>query len=240
MPVHVLGVIPARGGSKGIVGKNLREVGGKTLVEWAMEAVRGSELLSDWVVNTDDGEIQGHVTSHRDPSFVWLRPDGLGGDNITTAAVIQQMLPFFPQVTHFVIIQPTSPLRTAHDIDGCLRLLLAGHGDSVVSVEVVEDRHPARMYREVGGLLEPYSDEPPGWLRQGLPPVYHRNGAVYAFERVVIERGAVLGNEMVPYLMPAERSVNIDTELDLKIADLLLRERDEYRELAGTLADPDY
>jgi len=126
-----------------------------------------------------------------------------------------------------VVLQPTTPRRTSADIDAALELLIESKADSVVSVYKVADHHPARMYRLVDGRLVPYEAEPPSRLRQQLLPVYHRNGAIYACRRVLIEAfGTLIGQDSCPFIMPREKSINIDDEMDLAFADFLIRRQE--------------
>jgi CMP-N-acetylneuraminic acid synthetase len=123
-----------------------------------------------------------------------------------------------------VVLQPTAPLRTGEDIDSAFKILMETGADAVVSVYRVCDHHPARMYRMVNDRLVPYATEPASGRRQDLPPVYHRNGAIYAFRKSLLEEGRVLmGGDVRPYIMPSTRSINIDEELDLLLADAVLQ-----------------
>lgn len=226
--MEVLGVIPARGGSKGVPGKNIRILGTKPLIAHAIEAARHSRLLTDYVVSTDDDAIA--AVAEEWGCEVLRRPARLAADETPMAPVIAHALKEreADQDIRFgalAIIQPTAPLRVAEDIDGAIQALFdQDDADTAVSVYQVEDHHPARMYtRDVSGLLRPVIDEPESCLRQQLPPVYHRNGAVYALRRTLLaDQGKVIGESLVPYVMPAERSVNIDTEIDFTFAELLV------------------
>ena len=209
--------------------KNLRAVAGRPLIAYTLEAAAASRQLTHFVTSTDDPEIAAVAGGLGSP--VLLRPPELARDDTPMAAVIQHALARqpadAPPVDFVVVLQPTSPLRTADDIDAAIDLLAATGADSVVSVYRVEDHHPARMYRLRDGCLEPYEPEPANRLRQELPAVYHRNGAVYACRRTLVEQGTLLGGVLRPYLMPRERSLNIDDEVDLALAELLLRRRGE-------------
>jgi CMP-N,N'-diacetyllegionaminic acid synthase len=158
---------------------------------------------------------------------VMRRPPELAADDTPMVPVVRQVLAALSTAEapfdFVVILQPTAPLRTSNDIDAALDILRNTAADSVISVYSVEDHHPARMYRLVNERLVPYADEPAGRLRQALPPVYHRNGAIYACQvRLVLEQQTLVGPDVRPYLMPKERSINIDDELDLQLADFLL------------------
>jgi CMP-N,N'-diacetyllegionaminic acid synthase len=221
----VLGIIPARGGSKGIPRKNLRELAGKPVIAYSIEAARHSRLLTEFIVTTDDDEIA--AVSERLGSRVLMRPAALAGDKMPMVPVVEHVLAEMRRLgrSHEVIVllQPTSPQRTAEDIDCCINLLLESEADSVMSVYDVGDIHPARMYHLEEGYLRPYAAEPAGNLRQDLPKVYHRNGAVYAVRSAYFERHRrIIGEHPLAYLMPRERSLILDEPFDFRLAELLM------------------
>lgn len=200
--------------------KNIRLVGGRPLIVHTLEAARNSRYLTDYLVSTDDEEIA--AVAQQEGSPVLMRPPELAADTTPMLPVIQHALGQ-GQYEAVVVLQPTAPFRRGTDIDAALQILFKGDADSVVSVYQVEDHHPARMYRLVKDCLVPYDSEPTSRLRQELPPVYHRNGAIYAcWTRLVWEQGTLLGPVMRPYIMPRERSINIDDTLDLAFANFLL------------------
>lgn len=226
--MRVLGVIPARGGSKGIPRKNLRLLGGKPLIAWTIEAARASARLDRTVLSTDDDEIA-HVGRDFGADVPFRRPAELATDTAGAIPNIQHALACVEELEGVdydavVMLQPTTPFRTSADIDGAVGLLDATGADAVISVVDVEAHHPARMkYLEDGRLVDPpfcedYENQP----RQELRPMYIRNGAVYATRRGVLLGGSFKGGDCRAWVMPAERSVNIDAEADLRYADWLL------------------
>jgi len=227
MAPNILGLIPARGGSKGVLRKNIRIVAGKPLISYSIQAALKSGLLNPVIVSTDDREIA--EVSATFGAEVLMRPDYLAGDETPMIPVIRHVIEQLERerYIHFdycVLLQPTAPMRTAEDINATVNILMETGADSVVSVYKVSDHHPSRMYRIENDRLIPLQGEPQNRLRQSLPPVYHRNGAVYAFQRSLIERAdTIIGPDVRPYVMPEDRSVNIDNEIDLLLADLLLR-----------------
>lgn len=228
MNKRIIGIIPARGGSKGVPHKNIRLVADRPLIAYTIEAAKGSQLVTHFVVSTDDTEIS--LVAERLGSTVIMRPPELAADHTPMLPVVDHALrvlePEMGRYDYVVVLQPTSPLRTASDIDMALTLLIQSGADSVVSVYEVGDHHPARMYRLIDGRLVPYEQEPAHRLRQRLPAVYHRNGAIYACRREIIEeQGTLIGPDTRPYIMPRERSINIDDELDLAYADFVFRQR---------------
>lgn len=227
-PARALGLIPARGASKGILRKNLRLLGRRPLIAYTIEAAKGSKRLTDVVVSTEDEEIA-RVAAEAGAE-VLARPAALAGDDTPMIDVVQHALaalePRRGRFQYVALLQPTSPLRTSEDIDEALRLLMETGADSVVSVYQVADHHPARMYRLREERLIPYEPEPPARLRQALPPVYHRNGAIYACRRQLIEAsGTLIGEDLRPHIMPRSRSVNIDEEHDLLVAESLMQSK---------------
>jgi CMP-N,N'-diacetyllegionaminic acid synthase len=224
-----LGIIPARGGSKGVPRKNIRVVAGEPLIAYSIKSAQSSCRLTHFVVSTDDDEIAS--VAHSYGANVLMRPAALATDSTPMLPVVRHAFVELEEKHGFrfdfgVIMQPTSPMRTAADIDQVLEILERTDADTVVSVYRVFDHHPARMYRLENDLLVPFSDEPAGRLRQDLPPVYHRNGALYAFRRETIdEQDNLLGTNLRAYIMPEERSVNIDNEVDLQLAGLLIEKK---------------
>lgn len=224
--MNILTVIPARGGSKGVPRKNVRPVGGKPLIAWSIEAAAKSKMVDFFCVSTDDDEIAD--TAREYGAEVLYRPSDIAGDRTPMVEVVQHALQICEErrgctYDYLLLLQPTAPLRTAEDIDEALKNLLEAGADSVISMYQVEDAHPARMYLVEDGYLVPFYQEPPGSLRQDLPKVFHRNGAIYACKTALIKKeGKLWGGKMVPYIMPKERSANIDDLQDLVIADFLL------------------
>jgi CMP-N-acetylneuraminic acid synthetase len=122
-----------------------------------------------------------------------------------------------------VLLQPTAPMRQPHDIDEAVRLFFSHDRVPVCSVVRCEDNHPARMYRlSPDGVLIPLFPELSQLRRQDLPPVFHRNGALYVFGQRELESGEIVGQHMLAYEMPASRSLNVDTELDMKVLEAVM------------------
>ena len=183
-----------------------------------------------FVVTTDDDEIS-EIASSLGGDVV-MRPAEIAGDKTPMVDTLLHALRECEaregkQYDYVILLQPTAPMRSSEDVDEALRQLEASGADSVVSVYQVEDAHPSRMYHITDGQLDPFYEEPKGSLRQDLPKVYHRNGAVYACKReLLVEKKVLWGGVMIPYIMPAERSANIDSPLDLEWAEYLLSKRE--------------
>jgi CMP-N-acetylneuraminic acid synthetase len=217
-----LAVIPARGGSRGIPRKNLKRLGGLPLVSRAILQGLSARSVDRVVVSTDDEEIA--AEAERSGAEVIWRPSELAGDRTPTLPVLTHALESLKTrepPTRVVTLQPTSPLRTARQIDEAVALLTEGC-DAVMSVCVAE-HSPYKMFRIEGETLEPLLGKGyEGVPRQALPGAYRENGAIYVtWSRVLTERGSLRGDRIRPYVMDAESSLDIDTLLDLELAELV-------------------
>lgn len=227
----IIAIIPARGGSKGVLRKNLRHICGRPMIEYTMAAAAQSRWLSRTVVSTEDEEV---ASLCREAGFdVLLRPDELAQDDTPMIAVIRNVLAqvskqqdSLPEAA--VLLQPTSPLRQSSHIDAAIALFLAEKPDSVVSVtEVPHQYHPhfqfcieedleLRLHRG-----RPLSDLPT--RRQDLSTTFRPNGAVYVFRSdLVFDRNTIYGERCLAYLMSPELSLDIDSEEDLFLAERFL------------------
>lgn len=230
----VLGLIPARGGSKGIPEKNLRLLAGRPLIEYTCRAALGSRSLDRIIVSTDCPRIA-EVARGVGTEVPFLRPAHLAGDRTPMVDVVRHALGWLAARERFcpemvVLLQPTAPLRGVGHIDEAVALLRAGGGRSVVSVtRLPAHYHPAWQFVVRGGQLDTFTGTPLAQLasrRQDLSPTYTRNGAVYGFyPRVLEATGSLYGTRCLAYVMPAEVSVNIDTMADWERAETLLRNR---------------
>lgn len=229
----VLGVIPARGGSKSIPRKNIIPLFGKPLLAYTIEAALASKLLTRFVVSTDDAEISS-VAHKYGADVPFLRPAEIASDDALSLPVIQHATRKVEKLddTVFdvvVMLQPSTPLRTSEDIDTGISMLIESNSDSVISVVEVDSNHPFRMKRVLDdGRLINYIDQ--GFEdmrpRQQLPPVFIRSGALYITQRdVLMEQNSFVGQDCRAYIMPKERAVNIDSEFDLQLAEFLLNAR---------------
>jgi len=216
-------VIPARGGSKGVIGKNKRIVGGKPLIGYTLDAALDSARLDRIVVTTDDEDIAAIAGSAG--VEVVHRPAAIAGDESPVIDAVVHVLEALAieDPAALVLLQPTSPLRDGRDIDAALDLF-ERTGTPVCSVCAVGDAHPARMYQVENGLMRPLMTELATRRRQDLPPLFHRNGAIYIVGPEQLRARQIICDPMVPYEMDGDRSVNIDTELDLVMLEALLRD----------------
>lgn len=232
---NILAVIPARGGSKGVPRKNIRVVCGKPLIAYTIETALAAEhLFRRILVSTDDPEIA-QLSRSYGAEVPFLRPADLANDKAPMIPVLQHAVRFAEQDDNIqfdwvCLLQPTEPFRTVEDIEQALSLAQTSECDSVISVVQVLSVHPILMKRIHAGCLVPYCiDEPEGTRRQDYqPPAYMRNGAIYLTRRdVLMKRSSIWGDVIRPYIMPPERSVGVDSELDLKLVELLMRKQIE-------------
>jgi CMP-N,N'-diacetyllegionaminic acid synthase len=231
----ILGVIPARGGSKAIPRKNLALLANKPLLAWTVEVAIESDSLDRVVISTDDPEIA-EVGKKLGAEIPFLRPAELATDTSASIDVILHAIRWFDENEKYrpdyvLLLQPTSPLRTATDIRNSIEIMIAKKGDSVVSV-CETHQHPLWMktVNDEGKLVDlgPQSSVPA--RRQDLPSVFALNGAIYlALRTFLLSERTFISDCTYAYVMPPERSIDIDTPWDFRVADLILRDR-EHRE----------
>jgi CMP-N,N'-diacetyllegionaminic acid synthase len=226
---RTLGVIPARGGSKGIPHKNLASVGGRPLLAYTADAARDSRL-SRACVSTDDPAIA-DAARRLGLDVPFMRPPELAADETPMLPVLQHALAAMAaggfEADVVVLLQPTSPFRRAEHIDRAIDLLDESGADSVVSVvEVPHQFTPSSVMRLEEGRLRPFADGPLVTRRQDKPVLYARNGPAVLATRVrTLDAGSLYGNDIRPLFMTARESIDIDTLDDLALADLLFTTR---------------
>lgn len=219
----VLGVIPARGGSKGLPRKNLRLAGGKPLLAWTIEAAARSKYLDRFVLSSEDEEIIA-LARRLGCEVPFVRPAELAGDDVSAVDPVIHALREMPGYDYVVLLQPTTPLRTAEDIDGCIAICYESKAGAVISV-VNPQKSPFWMLRkaEDGFLLPLISENFVRLQRQELPEVFLPNGAVYVSEReYLLNNRSFLADRTLGYSMPRERSIDIDTEMDLVFFEMMI------------------
>ena len=220
---RVLGVIPARGGSKAVPRKNLREAGGRPLVAWTIAAAQGSRYLDRAILSSDDAETIAVARAHG-CEVPFVRAAELADDRTSLLEVVLDALERCQGYQWVVLLQPTSPLRTAQDIDAAIDRCVEAGAPACVSVCLAQES-PYWMYTlGARGRLEPLLPETRIARRQDLPRVYHLNGAVYVARTDWLARERTFVNaDAVAYEMPVDRSLDIDTERDLHLVDAYLR-----------------
>ena len=226
MKTKNIAIIPARGGSKGIPRKNIRLLAGKPMIAYTIEAASKSKYIDRVIVSTEDEEIIEISKLHG--AEVTKRPDELAKDDTPTIAVIFHVLEILkvkdynPDIV--ALLQPTSPLRNAEDIDNAIKLFLDSDCESVVSVCEVEHPPYWSFKIEEGYLKSLFDKRYLRMRRQDLERVYIPNGAIYiSIPRTLYKYKGFYCNYIIPYIMPIERSVDIDNEMDFLLAELLVK-----------------
>jgi CMP-N-acetylneuraminic acid synthetase len=232
----VLALITARGGSQGIIRKNVRVVGGRPLIAWSIAAAQAAPSVGRIVVSTDDDEIAA-VSREYGAEVPFRRPADLARDDSSHMAVVVHAVEWLAdhdgyRPRYVLLLQPTSPLRTAEDIETAVRLAEEKGADSIVSVSDAEHAHPflARKLTADGRLVDYLPATPssgvPESRRQALPQAYFLNGAIYLTAREMLLRERSFQPERTwPYIMPTERSLQVDDLWELRVVDLILRDR---------------
>lgn len=234
-PKRIVGIIPARGGSKSILRKNLALLNGRPLLAYACEAALASSRLDRVVVNTDDQEIAAVARAHG-VEVPFLRPAELAEDSTLVVHALAHMLRWFESEQRYrpdaiALIQPTSPLRRAEHVDAAVDLFVSSGADTVVTVIPVPHQfNPTSVLRLDGhGCLVPFVDGPQILRRQDKPAVFARNGpAVLVMRREDILAGRLYGPLVRPLEMKPEDSVDIDSAADIALAEFWLRWRQEH------------
>lgn len=217
----ILGLIPARGGSKGIARKNIIDVGGKPLIAWTIDEAAKSKYIDRLIVSSEDREIiETAVKYGCEAPFV--RPAALALDETPGIDPVIHAIETVAGYDYVVLLQPTSPLRLAEDIDCCIEACFEASADSSVSVAPVAE-HPYLMFKTLaGGRLSPLYNEKP-IRRQDLPAFYILNGAVYVARCDWLKKSrSFTGGNTVAYIMPRERSLDLDTKHDLMILNAVI------------------
>ena len=224
--MRVLGIIPARGGSKGVPGKNIKEVNGKPLLFYTIKAAKESKLLTNFVVATDDEKIVSVAEKFDSP--VYKRDTLNAQDNSPIEFLIAEVINSLKEKYDVImLLQPTAPIRTGKDIDAVITMFLNDVSiTNVVSVIALSDIHPARMYLSNNqNKLMPYEKEQEKFRRQDLNTVFLRNGSIYAITtNKFLEFKTIITQNKNAYVMPESHWVNIDTHRDFLIAEVLIKE----------------
>jgi CMP-N,N'-diacetyllegionaminic acid synthase len=230
-PLRVLGLVPARGGSKGVPGKNVRPLAGHTLLEYTARSARESGVLDRIILSTDSPDIA-EAGRRAGLEVPFVRPAVLAADDTPMVPVIEHALAelsrehWSPEFV--VLLQPTSPLRRPDHIREAVSMLRETGADSVVTVvEVPRHLSPDYVMRIDGGRLKPFlPDGARVTRRQDARAAYSRDGTVYAFRRSTIERtGGIYGEDCRPLLIAARDSLSIDSPADWDEAERLLARR---------------
>ena len=223
----VLALIPARGGSKGIPGKNMRQLAGKPLIAYTIEAARACTCLDDILVSTDSAEIAETARSYG--AWVpFLRPAELASDMAKTMDAVlytvRRLAEEGREYEYVVLLQPTSPLRISEDIEGAVQLARET-GKDVSAVSEVHDSPILMRTCDAKGRLTSLLPGNSTIRRQDMPVYYRVNGSIYVNKVNRLSAATSLNDNPVGYVMPRDRSVDIDEIVDFAVADYYLRGR---------------
>lgn len=241
--MEVLAIIPARGGSKGVPGKNIKPIAGKPLIAWMIEAARVSRHITRTIVSTDDEGIAA-VAREYGAEVPFLRPKDIAQDLSTDVEFLTHALATLKETEGYVPdivlrLPPTSPLCTSAYIDEGIEKLLSD--DSLTAVRPIHEapKHPYKLWKigESGDHLEPFLpesftgfDEPHNLPRQLFPKVYVHTGAMDVMRRdTIVKQESTSGKKLGYFLMKPEDSINIDSPIDFEIAEILLEKRSHER-----------
>lgn len=218
--MKILCLINARGGSKGVPGKNIKPLNGKPLIAYSIETAKKSRLIIRTLVSTDSQDIA-DVAKRAGADVPFLRPPELATDSAKQIDAMIHAVGTLEQggerYDHICVLQPTCPLRNVDDVDGALGLLIQSGADSVITITDVGGRHPRTLYtRGEDSRISPYLEsDKAGVLRQNFEDLFWRTGAVYAMKRdVLMEQRSLYGRDIRGYFMPEERCFNIDSPFD--------------------------
>lgn len=222
--MNLLALIPARAGSKSLPQKNIRKFFGKPLLQWSIEAALNASCVDRVVVSTDDLQIA-RIAMEAGAEVPFMRPPELATDTSPAIDTVLHALGVLPDITDVIVLQPTSPLRTSSDIEGIVEFRNQESSSSAISV-TMSNKHPAWMYTLTSDrILEPIFPHGQGLQRQQLPASYTLNGAMYLASRSFLETEKnFLGYNTLGFIMPPERSVDIDTILDWQLAELQMEQ----------------
>lgn len=222
----MIAIIPARGGSKGLPGKNIRPLNGKPLIAYTVEAALKAKHIDRVIISTDDEEIA-RVAMQYGAELPFMRPAYLASD---TAMAVDNYIYTIGRlegesgrhIDSCVVLQPTSPLRIAEDIDGAVELYLQKNADSVISY--TQEAHPISWHKYLdseGHFIDIIESKMRN--RQDLKVSYYPNGAIYVFKTAIIRQKKYYTDNSYAYIMPRNRSIDIDYIEDFEYAEFLLQ-----------------
>lgn len=224
----------AKGSSRRVPRKNIKPLGGKPLITWTIEEAKKANSLDGFLVSTDDDEIA-EISRNAGASVPFKRPSELSedkdGKETDSSWVLKHALEWYEQtnnkrVSHIVCLQPTSPFRTADDINSCIQIAKQTNADTVISVcKAKQNPFWCFEFNSVSQQLRSFMDIPlqgDNLISQNLPLILYPNGAIYVTRRDWILNGRIYGEKIFGFLMPEERSVDIDDELDFIICNALI------------------
>lgn len=226
---RILAIIPARGGSKGLPGKNIKNLCGKPLIAWSIEHALQSKYIDELYISTDSLDIA-LVAEQCGVKVPELRPNEYASDTAPSSAfilyTIEKLKNEGQTFDYFILLEPTSPLRDVEDIDCSIEMLVnTPDADSIVGLCKAEDIHPAFMVKiSIDGLLSPYEAEMKTLRRQELSDVFFFEGTVYVSKvNAFIEKKAFYHDKTLPYIVPKWKSYEVDDIIDFTIIEAIMK-----------------
>mgnify|MGYP001292195073 CR=1 FL=1 len=226
----ILAITLARGGSKSVPRKNIKEICGKPLIAYTIEEALKSKYIDDFIVSTDDVEIK-QIAESFGANVPFLRPSTLSNDQSSSASALIHATEFMENMNGFeydfiVELMCTNPLKNSQDIDKIIEKASEENAQSVIAVHKLDDHHPARIKKIINDRIVDFCvDEPNEARRQDLRPfAYIRSGSIYCMRRdFLMEKGMRYGGEdSRPYILPENRAINIDTPNDFMLAEFII------------------
>ncbi len=222
--MKILALIPARGGSKGVPGKNKEKVCGRPLIEYSIEAALDSKLIDEIWVSSDDEELLA-IAGHFEKVKLHFRQAELATDTSPIIDTIRAVLETSERKWDaLVLLQPTSPIRNGEQIDEAIKMLINNpDANSIISVCAMNDIHPSRMYWKDGERLIAINSSLEETRRQAIEPAYFRNGSIYVTRvQSILKDNKVMAKPSLAYEMPSYQLLNIDGPRDMLIAETLI------------------
>lgn len=231
-----LAIIPARGGSKGLPGKNIKELCGKPLVAWSIEAGLKSKYVDEVMTSTDDEKIA-EISKKYGASVPFLRPSELASDTATTFDAVKHTIDYYKnelkkEFDYIVLLEPTSPLREVFDIDMAIEILLESRADSIVGICKTESQNPAFLVsKNENGLISGYENKDMVVLRrQEIKDVYFFEGTIYVSKTdVLLDKKTFYHDNTIGYEVPKYKSLEIDDIIDFVMVEAIMKYKGNYK-----------
>lgn len=237
MTMNILAIIQARGGSKGIPGKNIKPLCGKPLIAWTIEAAKKAKTVTRVIISTDDKKIA-EVAKKYGAEVPFLRPPEFATDGAKSIGLLEHALNFLKEKEGYIAdavvqLKPTNPLRTAETINTCVELYKASPGIDAVITVVKAPVHPLKCWKFDGEFVAPFVPESVFGIkeasktpRQKLPEAYGNNSCVHVINpKTILEKHSSIGTKVKGVVLSREESINIDDPLDFEIAEILMRKK---------------
>jgi N-acylneuraminate cytidylyltransferase/CMP-N,N'-diacetyllegionaminic acid synthase len=226
----IIAVIPARKGSKGLKGKNIKELCGKPLIAWSIEAALSSKYLDEIVVSTDD-KATIDIANKYGASAPFLRPEYLSSDVATTFDVLKHTINFYKnelnkEFDYIVLLEPTSPLRDFSDIDNAVERLIYSDASSIVGISKTEDQNPVFLVnKDKDDFISGYvSKDMPSLRRQDVKDIYFFDGSIYISElKSLLDRETFYHNNTIGFEMPKYKSLEVDDIYDFIMVEAIMK-----------------